>query len=273
MVDLPPEEAGGFLAVCEREGMAYVPLIAPTTTEARMKVLAEEFPVDVRAGLGRFARSAVEAKDGRWRRHAAEAPLEARSRLTKEPESPDLTAPPALMLRLRAGFGVTAKSDVLAVLLGLDERRTPIQALPTATGYAGVTLREATHDLALARFIRVGAEPPLSYYAPRAPWTALLRREGGANAAGGEALPAWRFWSQVFAFLAHVDDFARSKGGREGSVYVQGSLARDHIEVHRRAFTLNRIELPEVEVYREETYLSSFHEAVQRLVAWMAEQV
>ncbi|PWN51834.1 putative tryptophan synthase [Violaceomyces palustris] len=40
MVDLPPEEAADFRGFCTKEGMSYVPLIAPSTSEGRIKHLA-----------------------------------------------------------------------------------------------------------------------------------------------------------------------------------------------------------------------------------------
>ncbi|KAI0241930.1 hypothetical protein L0F63_004034 [Massospora cicadina] len=41
VVDLPPEEAGEFLEGCKHEGLSYVPLITPTTTEHRIQHLAK----------------------------------------------------------------------------------------------------------------------------------------------------------------------------------------------------------------------------------------
>ena len=40
VVDLPPEEAASFLALCDGAGLAYVPLVAPTTADARLVQLA-----------------------------------------------------------------------------------------------------------------------------------------------------------------------------------------------------------------------------------------
>lgn len=40
VVDLPPEEAGQFRSLCARRGMSYVPLVAPATTDERLKVLS-----------------------------------------------------------------------------------------------------------------------------------------------------------------------------------------------------------------------------------------
>lgn len=41
MVDLPPEEAVRFRNHCTKAGLSYVPLIAPATSEARMKLLCK----------------------------------------------------------------------------------------------------------------------------------------------------------------------------------------------------------------------------------------
>ncbi|KAG1123569.1 hypothetical protein G6F42_010424 [Rhizopus arrhizus] len=40
LVDLPPEESHTFRGICYKYGLSYIPLIAPSTTEARIKLLA-----------------------------------------------------------------------------------------------------------------------------------------------------------------------------------------------------------------------------------------
>jgi tryptophan synthase alpha subunit len=40
VVDLPPEEAGSFLAACKANDMSFIPLIAPTTRDARIEKIA-----------------------------------------------------------------------------------------------------------------------------------------------------------------------------------------------------------------------------------------
>jgi tryptophan synthase len=40
VVDLPPEEGAEFIQMCSKGGLAFVPLISPTTTNKRMKYLA-----------------------------------------------------------------------------------------------------------------------------------------------------------------------------------------------------------------------------------------
>lgn len=40
IVDLPPEEAGSFIAECRKTGMSFVPLVAPTTRDERIASIA-----------------------------------------------------------------------------------------------------------------------------------------------------------------------------------------------------------------------------------------
>ena len=40
VVDLPPEEAGSFLVECSKSDMSFVPLVAPTTRDARIELIA-----------------------------------------------------------------------------------------------------------------------------------------------------------------------------------------------------------------------------------------
>lgn len=41
VVDLPPEEGSGLLDACKASGLALVPLVAPTTTPARLDAIAK----------------------------------------------------------------------------------------------------------------------------------------------------------------------------------------------------------------------------------------
>jgi tryptophan synthase len=41
VVDLPPEEGGSLLAVCQQYDLSYIPLIAPTSTDERIETLAK----------------------------------------------------------------------------------------------------------------------------------------------------------------------------------------------------------------------------------------
>ena len=40
LVDLPPEEAIKFRNICTNQGLSYIPLVAPSTSESRIQFLA-----------------------------------------------------------------------------------------------------------------------------------------------------------------------------------------------------------------------------------------
>ena len=57
--DLPPEEAGGLEAACERHGLALIYLLAPTSTPERVRLVTARsrgfvYLVSVTGGVGRF---------------------------------------------------------------------------------------------------------------------------------------------------------------------------------------------------------------------------
>ncbi len=90
----------------------------------RVKNLARRFPTSVNDRLSEFAQLAVvHGSDQRWRSIARDSPP-TKSADRREPEAtPVLEGGPPLMLRLRLGFGVGIKADVVSHLVGLAGAR------------------------------------------------------------------------------------------------------------------------------------------------------
>ncbi|NBF39495.1 MAG: hypothetical protein GVY14_03680 [Spirochaetes bacterium] len=249
----------------------------------RTKTLLKRFPAETEGRLGAFARWAMENGDKRWRRYAPEEP-EAEEPEAEEPEAdgergvgsrsgkgadrPRLSAPPALVLRLRAGFGVSAKADVMAYLLGTRERAASVQETADATAYSRATVGGALSDMARAGFIQEIGDRTARYFAPVRPWAQLLQFESGsAGTDRSPVTPAWRYWSGLFAFLAQTDRWARSAD--DLSDYLRSSRARDIYIRYQPALDRNRIDAPRPEAYRGATYLEGFEETVDVLVRWL----
>ena len=96
MVDLPPEEAGPFIADCRANDLSFVPLVAPTTEEPRIALLAAAadsflYCVSVTGTTGKTAVNADDLPEflARVRRHTA--------------------------LPLAVGFGVSTRQHVIDV--------------------------------------------------------------------------------------------------------------------------------------------------------------
>ena len=243
----------------------------------RTKTLLKRFPSEAEERLGMFARWAVESGDKRWRRYVPDGSKAGTSRGSadrggKGADRPRLHVPPALMLRLRAGFGVSAKADVLTFLLGINEREVSTRETADATAYSRATVGGALGDMARAGFIRETGNRSARYFAPTRPWARLLGfgdRPGAGDGTASDEAPAWRYWSGLFAFLAETDRWAQDTD--DSSDYVLSSRARDVFERHKPAFERNRIDVPRPKEYRGADYLEGFEETVSTLFEWISD--
>lgn len=236
--------------------------------------LAKQFPERARDRLGAFARLATEAGDRRWKRHQGESGVGLVPREGKGAERLALYEPTALVLRLRSGFGVGAKADLLAFLLGLGGDRASTREAAEALAYTEVAVRTAAQEMALARFVEEMPDRPALYAADPRAWADLLgfTETGDARKRGG-APPTWRYWAGVFAFLAAVLAWVEEGKGAEWSPYVWSSRARDLCEQHRHTLDAVRLRCPDGERHRGSAYLSAFAATVQEVVSWVLEHL
>lgn len=206
-------------------------LLSVQRTRSLLKVL----PGTAAESRAPFAASAVQAGDRRWKSLAGPRGLDARP--GKGTAAPMLTTPAALVLRLRAAFGVSAKADVIALLLGL-ERAATVRDIAEAAGYTTVAVRSALSEVALAGFATETGATPTAYRATRREaWTELLN-----------APPlAWGFWAERYAVLLDIAAWGAQAEARGWSAYVASSKARDLTERHARAF---RRWVPNVQIGR-----------------------
>lgn len=210
----------------------------------RLRSLADRFPPEVKGRIGDFARYAVAAGDRRWTRLARPPSSVSAGPRGKPFGAIRLTAGPALMLRLRAGFGVGSKGDVLAFLLADGGRPQSVKQIVSATAYTDRAVRTAVEEMARAGFVLQSTGRPATYRAERDPWVRLL---GPAPAekpspAWSEDIPPWRSWASAYAFLVAVAEWAQQAQGAEWSAYVLGSRARSLLETHVGALTLAGLE-------------------------------
>lgn len=239
---------------------------ASLTSVQRMRTLVPEFGPDAPRCLERFSRWASDAGDRRWTRHAGEAaPADAgtRPRDLKGPAELTLLEPATLMLRMRAAFGVGAKSDVLTYLIGRQGSHATVLAISDAVGYTTTAVRSALKDMSLARLIRETDEHPARYRTSHQPWVDLLDLEGRGHRDG----PGWATWSRLFGLLVSAVQIAdRVTAG--GSEHVAASAARDATEEAAPALEALRIELPEVDRFPGRAFADAMREVVESVAAW-----
>lgn len=250
--------------------LGWVAEVGPSLLSVqRMQNLAADFPAQAQSRMGDFARLAAEAGDRRWRPHQAElAELELAPRAGKGTERLALRVPAALVLRLRAGFGVGAKADLLALLLGLPEQRVTIRDAAEALRYSEVALRTAAQEMVLAGFVTEASGRPARYAADAEAWGRLLHWKVDRAATGGGGGPRWQHWAGAFAFLAAVRAWARAGQEAAWSPYVWSSRARDLCERHGRVLEVARVQVDRAQ-HRGVAYLGAFSRIVREVSAWV----
>ena len=223
--------------------------------------LAAQYPEGVRAVLAEAAAiAATEGKDARWKPLAAGAtPRPYHSRKVYQPAG-HVGLSAALMVRLRLAFGVHARSDVLAFLLGIAPASATAREVAEATGYGPVPARRALEAMAAARILGAAGSRPERYHADMERWATLL---------GGAPVPRWRYWQPLFTFLAAALPAKHQETVAERSPYLRSSEERQLVLTHRAAFALNRIVVPEHSDYVAEEYLAGFERTLLAVAEWV----
>jgi hypothetical protein len=135
---------------------------------------------------------------------------------------PDLAAPINLALRLRSLLGVSARAEVVRVLLTAEAPRMSVQALAASTGYAKRNVQEAAASLraaGAASSSTIGNEQRFSLVRPG--WLALLQLSGA---------PRHVDWPQVLHALRVLLRWLREHDREELSDYMLASQAREVLE-------------------------------------------
>jgi len=236
---------------------------ATTLSVQRIKNLVSRLPQAVHERLEVFGNAAIQAGDIRWRSLSKGLP---KSRGTsKSVHLPELRLdrPASLMVRLRLGFGVGIKSDVLSFLLTNQGEWESVRSISNATAFTPRAVKRASDELAVARLIQSSATQPTEYRAENQAWASLLSI--------GAPFPKWRHWPAVVELLAGILEWGTAAPSR--STYVRSSTARDVIESHWRAFALNRIPVTHPSVTQGGDYLEAFRETVETFSDWLVESV
>ncbi len=239
----------------------------------RMRTLASRFPGPVQDRIGVFSRPATASGDKRWKRLGAAPMAGGYTPRIKPIGELRLVEGPALTLRLRAGFGVNAKADLLSLLIGLAGTPADLKVIAAATAYTERALRTATEEMTLAGFIHEIEGRPSSFYAEPEAWARVLhtpRTDHEAQAAA-QSLPPWRFWAAVFALLAHVVEWADAAEREGWSDYVASSRARDILDGARRRLRQAQVRLRSGASSLGAEFLGDFEAVVRDVGVWVSE--
>jgi hypothetical protein len=218
-----------------------------------MKNVVARFEVPLDDGLAAFAYDAVtKGNDARWRKLMG---AEAGKALRREPTAtPRVVSPAALMLRLRLGFGVGIKADVIAALIGAAGASMTVQSIASATRYYTRAVRRAAEELHSAGFIGTRATAPLSYSLDLEKWGPVLQFDPNDP-------PAWRSWVAIYSFVTALSSW--SDRISDVSDVVVASEARDLISRHSVALDEAGVKEMPASRYPGAAFLEPFTEMLE----------
>lgn len=203
-----------FLVWWAKEGARF-------TSVQRMKSLASLFPPSTQAALSEWAGWALSFGDKRWSSLAGTPSPPRANRSSKGIDRPSFSEASALWLRLRVGFGVSVKSDVLAQLLSHTDTVFSVKDLADALGYTDVAIRSAVADLVQTQWVAAKGTRPLQVFVRAEPWRPLLQVD---------ELPKGRPLAAISALLVHLAVELRKNAHL--TAYLQASRVRDVVEAH-----------------------------------------
>lgn len=195
------------------------------------------------AWLAQVAR--VEAKDARWRSlsgRSTAVPAALRPRGKSAPPPLEPRGGHQLVLRMRLGFGVGIKADVLSVLLSPPDDWMTIRELADALTYTPAPVRRALDDLTASAFVDRDTARPVRYRVDPARWRPLLGEDAAAA--------PWVSWDARYRFVVDWGTWARSDRGPKQSAYAVVVAAREVLQRHGRTLGLSQRAVQGAEVER-----------------------
>ena len=238
----------------------------------RMRSLARTYPSRAHQGVREFAALAKAGGDKRWRSLADDVDPASVNVRKKTLGATNLLNGPALTFRLRAGFGVGAKADVLSFLLGLHHAGASLRVMELATGYAARTLRDAVTEMEAAGLVHRIDASPAGFTVPLRPWILVLEgHRMGGKSAPSPTVPPWRYWSVIYSFLAGVIQWREEAKQLDWSPYIASSRARDLVEAHAPGLRRTRVAVPDSRSSTGADYLADFEALVKEIGRWTEE--
>lgn len=238
----------------------------------RINRFLPQYPSNTRERIAQFAGLAIRAGDNRWKKYLGEWLADS---AVSEWEHPvlHLSSQAALVLRLRAAFGVGLKTDLLSFLFTQQGRGSSVKDVAIATGYSGPAIRSATDDMVITGLLRESPDRPVEYYLDVGAWQEMLVTHGSPTASSESLkdtqLPNWCYWMQLYSFLSMVEDWASSPETQALSPYLLSSQARDLFQDHEKVLNVNQIPVLEPARFEGTEYLGAFKHSVGLVVKWI----
>lgn len=224
-----------------------------------------------------FAATAA-AVDRSWKPLAqgAHAPPPPSGRSPKGPTTLVLRGSSTLMLRLRAAFGVSAKSDVLALMIAGARSAGPrrgvaVDEAARTMAYSTPSVRRALQEMALSGLVSRAPSRPARFATDVSAWAALLGFQNEDSVRGPRARrsppPKWRDWASIYRYLDAVVALGGDRAVVAAAPVVQASRLRDLHERFVDELERSGFPAPDASLTPGTSFADAFEDHLDRLIA------
>ena len=226
----------------------------------RIRQLARLFPPGVSARLGTY--SHVE-----WQQHqGGHAPRKSSlfkaGMFSHNRHIPDLSINQALVMKLRAGFGISAETDILACLIGTNQETTA-KRIAELLGYPSEAVFRKLNSMVLSRFIKMNNTPDaITFRANQAFVSSLLKQDAHST-----SIPTWISWMYIYSFLSHIINFVQEEKITNVKPYALSKEAGKIIRKNSAVFTIHGFDIEEPTLGTD--YFASFNKSIREITSWL----
>lgn len=239
---------------------------ASLTSVNRLKGIVSDFGGRSQDYFATFAALAVEAGHRNWKRHAGHEMTLPGLYKARGPENPNLSGAAPLMLRMRAAFGASAKSDVLSYLISSRDATSSVAQISRAVGYTKTSVRDALKDIVGAGLVSESSGRPSQYSTNKKAWKELLKIDRSES----ESIPRWTFLIQIFAFLVRTGDLIQRAQASGMHEHVLASKARDIVSMFEYELNYHGMSVPAPSQYIGREYVEGFELLCTSLADWLS---
>lgn len=226
----------------------------------RIKQLARLFPPGVAARLGTYSHL-------EWQQHNGghfnkRGSLSNKAASTHKGHAPELTINQALLMKLRAGFGTSAETDILACLIGIN-KETTAERIADLLGYPTEPIFRKLNSMVLSRFIKMNNQgDTITFRANHSFVSSLLKQNDN-----GASIPMWISWMHIYSFLAHIINFIQEEKITNVKPYVLSKEAGKIIKKNTAVFNIHGFDVEEPTLGTD--YFATFNKSIRLITSWL----
>ena len=225
----------------------------------RIKQLARLFPPGVAARLGTYSHLEWQQQSGHYPKKGS---LFSKANSNNNGHAPVLTINQALLMKLRAGFGTSAETDILACLIGINQETTA-ERIADLLGYPTEPIFRKLNSMVLSRFIKMNTQGEATTFRANHSFVSSLLKQND----NGLSIPIWISWMHIYSFLAHIINFIQEEKITNVKPYALSKEAGKIMKKNTAVFKIHGFDVEEPTLGTD--YFATFNQSIRLITSWV----